>query len=165
MRRSSALAAVILAAATSSGCGDHEFHPPSEEERLSVADSLYSPAAFDTLTWASDQERIQAGNLVYADECRRCHGPVGRGHTDYAVERDLEVPSLVEPEWELARDLAEIRRRVFTGHIGGMPAWGVAQLTPRQVDAVAFYIINQLRPEVLSDSTHAPAPLETDSGG
>lgn len=155
MRRLAVIAAAVAIAAAS-GCQEHEFHPPPEEEQLSLADSLYSPVAFDSLTWISPQERLQAGNLVFADECRRCHGAVGRGDTDYAEENDLDVPSLVEPEWQLAGDLQGIRRRVYTGHVGGMPAWGVERLTPRQIDAVAYYILEQLRPEMLADTTTLP---------
>lgn len=145
--------ALIIAAAA---CGEHEFHPPSEEERFAEADSLFSPAAFDTVTWASDSARVDAGNLAYADHCRRCHGPLGQGETAYAEQNDLQVPSLVEPDWALADDLAAVRRRIFTGHPGGMRPWGIGRLTPRQIDAAAHYILEQLRPEVLADTT-APA--------
>lgn len=158
MRRAVATAAALFLVATAGACGEHEFHPPSEEEQLSLADSLYSPTAFDTLTWSSDQERLEAGNLVFADKCRRCHGVVGRGQSEYAEEHELDVPSLVEPDWELAQDLPAVRRRIFRGHLGGMPAWGVERLTPRQIDAVAHYILEQLRPEILSDTTAAQPP-------
>lgn len=153
MRGVPSFLAVALIMAAGSACQEHEFRPPSEEERLSLADSIYSPALFDSISWSSDEERIQAGNLVYADECRRCHGAVGRGDTDYAEGQQLSVPSLVEPEWEFASDLPAARRRIFTGHQGGMPSWGMARrLSPRQIDAAAFYILEQLRPEILSDS-------------
>lgn len=138
-------------------CSDHEFHPPSEEEREAQADSIYSSALFDTVSWSSDSARIQAGNLVFANECRRCHGPLGRGDTDYARENELDVPSLVAPDWALAGQIDTVRHRVFVGHGEGMPNWGVGRLTPRDIDAAAFYILEQLRPEVLSDTTELPA--------
>ena len=136
------------------GCGDHEFHPPSEEERTARADSAYSPALFDSIAWRSDSLRIQTGNLVFADECRRCHGPLGRGDTDYARENQLDVPSLVEPDWAYGR-IDSVRHQIFVGH-GEMPNWGVGRLTPRQIDAAAAYILEQLRPEVLGDSVNSP---------
>ncbi|NIP83155.1 MAG: hypothetical protein GWM90_29560 [Gemmatimonadetes bacterium] len=152
-RRGRLAAALSLALASiATACGDHEFHPPAEEEQVARADSLYSSALFDSLTWASAEERTQAGNLVFADECRRCHGPLGRGDTDYAAEHELDVPSLVEPDWEYDGDLPGTRRVIYTGHLGGMPDWGPDRLTPRQIDAAAFYILEQLRPEVLTDS-------------
>jgi hypothetical protein len=32
-----------------------------------------------------------------------------------------------------------------------MPTWGVAGITPREIDAVAFYILERLRPEMLGE--------------
>lgn len=128
---------------------DKGYQPPAESLRLELADSLYSPALFDTIQWPSDQERITAGNLVYADYCRRCHGTVGEGGVVQAAGNTLEVPSLVQEQWLFEGDMSEVRRRVFAGHTGGMPSWGLTRLTPRQIDAVAFYILEQLRPEML----------------
>lgn len=153
-------ALTLVLGVTAVGCSDHEFHPPSEEEREAQADSVYSAAIFDTLTWASDSARIQTGNLVFADECRRCHGPLGRGETDYARDNELEVPSLVSEGWALEGQIDTIRHRIFVGHGPGMPNWGMGRLTPRQIDAAAFYILEQLRPEVLSDTTAPTGPLD-----
>lgn len=152
--RAAALAVGVFAAVAA--CDSHEFHPPDRTQRVAEADSLYSSEAFDTITWSSEAVRIQAGNLVYADECRRCHGPLGRGDGDYARSQELDVPSLVDPEWEYGDDLDPVRRRIFTGHPEGMPTWGIAGLTPRQIDAAAFYIVRQLREEV-TPSTRLPA--------
>lgn len=146
---------LLLLATTGLACGEHEFHPPDEEERVAEADSAYSPALFDTVAWADDRSRIDRGNLVFADHCRRCHGALGRGDTEYARENDLVVPSLVDTDWPFAGDVEAVRRRIFTGHTGGMRTWGIGRLTPRQIDAAAFYIIEQLRPEVLRTT---PAP-------
>lgn len=149
-------AALLALAAALVGCQDHEFHPPDREARVAEADSLFSPAAFDSLTWASDSVRTSAGNLVYADECRRCHGPLGRGDTEYAETQELEVPSLVREDWELGQDMEAVRQRIFSGHPEGMPSWGVGKLSPRQIDAVAFYIVEQLRPEVIGGDRTLP---------
>ncbi len=130
------------------GCEEHEFHPPDRAEHVASADSVYAAAEFDSIAWSSEADRITAGNLVYADECRRCHGPLGQGGTEYAEFRDLEVPSLVDPDWAYGEDLDAVRRRIFTGHPDGMPTWGVGRLTARQVDAVAYYLVAQLRTEV-----------------
>ncbi|MFO7893256.1 MAG: c-type cytochrome [Longimicrobiales bacterium] len=143
-----------------SGCSDHEFHPPSQEERTTRADSLYTPALFDSIIWSSDSARVQTGNLIYADECRRCHGPLGRGETEYARENELTVPSLVEPDWVHAGSVDTLRRQIFVGHPGGMPNWGVGRLAPRQIDAAAAYILEQLRPEVMGDTTRVPSLLD-----
>ena len=136
-------------------CSDHEFHPPDEESRSAQADTLYSPVAFDTLTWSSDSARIATGNLVFADECRRCHGPVGRGDTDYARENELDVPSLVEEDWAYAGSIDSVRHAIFVGH-GEMPEWGIGRLSTREIDAVATYLLRQLRPEMLRDRVEIP---------
>jgi mono/diheme cytochrome c family protein len=144
-----ALAGTALLAA----CEKHEFEPPSREGQVAQADSSYSPALFDSITWASDTARAAEGNNVFATHCRKCHGPLGKGATEYAAERDLDVPSLVEPDWEFSDDLEGARHRIFTGHPAGMPTWGVAGITPREIDAVAYYVIRQLRPEVMDSAS------------
>lgn len=143
-----AAAVAVAAVVATTACDSHGYDPPDRAARVAEADSLYSSEAFDTISWSSESARIQAGNLVYADECRRCHGTLGRGDGDYARAEELDVPSLVDPEWEYGEDLEPVRRRIFTGHPEGMPTWGIAGLTPRQIDAAAFYIVRQLREEV-----------------
>jgi mono/diheme cytochrome c family protein len=130
-------------------CEGHEFHPPDRAAQVATADSAYAALNFDSVTWASDSARIQGGNEVYAANCRTCHGTLGRGQTDYAAQRDLEPPSLVRADWPAGDSLAHVRRRVYTGHAAGMPTFGVARLSPREIDAVAHYIVEGLRPEVL----------------
>lgn len=148
MRRPVRAACAFAAMALMAACDSHEFHPPDRAERIAEADSLYSAEAFDTITWTSEGVRVQAGNLVFADHCRRCHGPLGRGDTEYARSQELDVPSLVDPDWPYGDDIDAVRRRIFTGHEAGMPTWGIAGLTPRQIDAAAYYIVHQLRVEI-----------------
>lgn len=149
-----ALCSVLL---TLSGCGDEGNHAEQGEGPGAVqtarADSIYSPETFDTVTWASDSLRLLRGNEIYASECRRCHGYLGRGNTEYTDDRDLAVPSLVTPDWEYGRDLRGALRQIFVGHGDGMPSWGLGRLTPRQIQAATYYVLYQLRPEVLGDST------------
>lgn len=130
-------------------CG-HEFKPPDRGERVRAAEVQYSEELFDSVTWASQEARVQEGNAVYAEDCRRCHGHVGRGVTDYATERRLDVPSLVEADWRLA-DLGALRREIYVGHETGMPIFGRGGLSLWQMDAVAAYILDVLRPEILGD--------------
>ena len=166
MHRPRFLALSVLALGAAAGCSDHEFHPPAEEDRVAEAEAQYDAARFDTLTWASDSVRLEAGNLVYATECRRCHGPLGQGDTDYVRRNDLEIPSLVEPDWEFADDLEGVHRRIFVGHVGGMPNWGVGKLSERQIDAVSYYLLEQLRPEVAGQDGDAEVPdSATDEAG
>lgn len=143
-----ALAALVAMSACQP---EHEFEPPDREERVQAADSLYSAALFDTVAWESEDARALDGNLVFSARCRQCHGPMGGGETEYAAERELEIPSLVDPGWAYEGDLDAVRRRIFTGHSEGMPTWGVAGISPREIDAAAFYILERLRPEVLGE--------------
>jgi mono/diheme cytochrome c family protein len=130
------------------GCGDHKFDPPDPAVRVERAEAAFSTAMFDTISWGSDDAELTEGNTIYAEQCRRCHGPLGLGATDYALERNLRVPSLVAPNWPLAQP-DSLRRRIFVGHASGMPVFGDGELTPRQIDAAAAYILRTLRPDVL----------------
>ena len=139
---------VVLAVAFSvtAACDKHEFHPPERAAQVSAADSMLAAAVFDTITFASDSARTFEGNNVYAAHCRDCHGFRGEGSTDYGREHDIYPPSLVREDWPFA-DVAAVRARIFTGHTS-MPTWGVAGITPREIDAVAFYVAEVLRREL-----------------
>jgi mono/diheme cytochrome c family protein len=127
------------------GCEKPEFAPPDRAERVTEADALFDAAMFDTIQWASDELRLAHGNEVYLVHCRRCHGPFGTGDTPYARDQRLNVPSLIEPDWPFADDFDAVRRRVFTGHPAGMPTLGVSAVSPRDIDAVAYYVMYRLR--------------------
>ncbi len=70
-------------------------------------------------------------------------------------KHELEPPSTeervanAEEGWELDGDLEGARHRMFVGHAAGMPTWGVAGISLREIDAVAHYVLDVLRPEVL----------------
>lgn len=147
----SARAATLALLAMACG-GEHEFDPPDRSMQVARADSILQAVSFDTIAWESESARLFAGNELYAAECRQCHGYLGRGETDYARERDLDVPSLVEAGWAYAEAPDSVRHRIFVGHMEGMPSWGVGRLSPRDIDAVTYYILEQLRPEVLGDA-------------
>lgn len=128
-------------------CG-HEFEPPDRGERIRQAELSYAPSLFDSVTWGADENRDVLGNEIYAEKCRRCHGPLGRGETDYGRERNLTIPSLVEPQWAYA-SMDSLHKTIYVGHEEGMPVFGDGGITPREIDAVASYILNVLRPDVL----------------
>jgi len=144
-RRAHALA-LAAACAGIAGCG-HDFEPPDRRVRVEHADAAYTTALFDSITWSGPDERSQVGNTVYAERCRRCHGPLGRGGTEYDRVRGLEVPSLVEPDWDLD-EVDDLRHKLFIGHESGMPVFGEGLLSPREIDATAAYILLTLRPEL-----------------
>lgn len=140
--------ALLAVVGITAACADHDFEPPDRAERVGRATSAFSVAMFDTVAWDEEDAQMTEGNAIYSEECRRCHGPLGRGTTDYARERNLTVPSLVAPEWPLAQ-VDSLRRKIFIGHESGMPVFGDGDLTPRQIDATAAYILRSLRPDVL----------------
>jgi mono/diheme cytochrome c family protein len=146
----SVASALALCASIVLGACHQEFEAPDRAARVARADALFATAAFDTVEWSADSAPVSEGNLVYTEECRRCHGTLGGGTTDYARERDLEVPSLVERGWPLAQ-VDSLRRKIYIGHESGMPIFGDADLSLRQIDAAAAYILLTLRPEVLEE--------------
>ena len=132
-----------------SACTEHHFEPPDREAQVAEASLQFNMALFDSIDWDSEEVQARDGNVVYASYCRNCHGPLGQGGTEYAIGQGLDVPSLVEPDWRYAESRESVLRRIYTGHADGMPTWGVAGITPREIDAVTFYLLNVLRPEVL----------------
>jgi mono/diheme cytochrome c family protein len=144
-----ALAAVVLAG----GCEKKEFPPPDRAAQVAEAEAEFAAALFDTIGWESEETRLRTGNESFAVHCRSCHGSLGRGTTPYARSRNLDVPSLVDADWEMMDDVPAVRRRIFTGHPGGMPTWGIGGISPREIDAVAYYIVERLRGDVVEGTT------------
>jgi mono/diheme cytochrome c family protein len=148
IKRPGFIAALAAALVAVGACEQKHFQPPNKAAQVAQAQMLYSSRLFDSITWVSDSARSFQGNVVYADKCRRCHGPVGEAGTEYAKDRGLHVPSLVRPDWAY-ESMDSLRKMVFTGHTGGMPIYGVAGIDPREIDAVAYYVLYTLRPDVL----------------
>ena len=139
---------LLIGAVALVGCEKHEFHPPDREAQVADAAGDFSLETYDSVTWASDSIRGLEGDVVWSSQCRNCHGPLGRGETAYAERQSLRVPSLVEPDWRYAGQRDSVLQRIHAGHAEGMPTWSVAGISPREIDAVAFYILEVLRPEV-----------------
>ncbi|MCA9764517.1 MAG: cytochrome c [Gemmatimonadetes bacterium] len=146
-RRVGGLAAVVVAGLAAAACG-HEFEPPDRQARVDSLAARFSLAMFDSIAWESENLRETAGNLVFAERCVRCHGPLGRGDTDYARARGVAVPSLVQADWPLAA-IDSLRRTIYVGHEEGMPIYGDGAVTLRDIDAVSAYVLEVLRPDVL----------------
>ncbi len=62
------------------------------------------------------------------------------------MQFELEVPSFEAPDWSYRGDVEGIRHRVFVGHEGAMPNWGLHGLKYRDVDAVAAHIAASFGP-------------------
>lgn len=108
------------------------------------AAARFDEAAYDTVTWRSAYARGERGRTVYDHSCAKCHGLDGTGGGFYAVEHDLETGSLVRSGWLYDGNVPALRQRIFTGHGQGMPPWGLTELSPRDVDAVAYFVDERL---------------------
>ncbi len=154
----------MAAAFAVAACGHHEFEPPDREAKVREAAASFTPATFDTIAWDSAEACHVLGNLIYVEHCRTCHGPLGQGGTDYAVTQGLEVPSLTRPGWRLA-DPDSLHRVISVGHAAGMPVFGIHDLTPREIDAVAGYVLHVLRPDVLDPDAQGSGSQLPQEGG
>ncbi len=135
-------------------CGEQETEAEREArmaaaraDSMEMADSLYDPSAYDTLTWESPEARLERGGVVWRASCSRCHGSEGEGGGPMAEQMGIEVPSFMTPDWEYAGDIEAIRHRIFVGHEGMMPNWGLHGLKYRDVDAVAAFIDDEIGTE------------------
>ena len=141
------IAMPLAVALAFSGCAPGE---PAEDEAAAdtagasfvEAQTAYDPAAFDTITWETPEAALERGEVVYRFSCLRCHGERGLGDSGFVRGGDtLRPPSFREPDWHLADNKDGIREQVFIGTMEGMPHWGLAGLGPKDIDAVATYIL------------------------
>jgi len=135
------LAAALLFAA----CGGGELAEDTRQaapDSMALADSLFDPSIFDTIEWETRERALARGQVVYRFSCLKCHGARGLGDAGFVLRGDtLRPPSFREPTWQFAGDKEGIRRQVFVGTEEGMPHWGLVGLGPRDLDAVAIYIL------------------------
>ncbi len=149
------VAAAVSVALAACGPSDEELargeEASQEALRLARADSVaaadarFDPAAFDTIAWSSVEERLERGEVVWRFSCKKCHGETGLGDGQLAQVEELDMPVVVEEEWDYAGDIPAIRHRIFVGHESEMPSWGLYGLKYRDIDAVSFYIEHGLR--------------------
>jgi mono/diheme cytochrome c family protein len=145
-----ALPIMVVAGLTACGGGSEEddaaLKAQAKADSLAMAEALYDVAVFDTVSWESDAARLERGALVYRSSCGKCHGSRGGGNGEVAMEFGLEVPSFESPDWAYRGDIEGLRHRIFVGHEGAMPNWGLHGLKYRDVDAVAAHIAETISP-------------------
>lgn len=133
--------AVMTATAVVVGC---ENEP--RNENLPLPDRTISAATFDTVVWTDSAAARARGKDVYAWVCARCHGVAGRGDGGEVLAGDtLHPPSFQDPNWRFANDARGLWNRIHLGNNRGMPHWGEQGLQPRDIVAVASYILHDLR--------------------
>jgi len=118
----------------------------AQADSVMLAESMYDPAAFDTIAWPTHQDKLDRGSVVWGVSCSKCHGRTGAGDGRFVMNGDtLMPPSFLAEEWQFAEDVDGLRKQVFTGTAEGMPHWGFYGLKFRDIDAVAVYIQERLR--------------------
>ncbi|MGD2067652.1 MAG: cytochrome c [Gemmatimonadota bacterium] len=139
---------LMVAVATACTGGDQdgtEAEIPAVDSTAMAAEA-FDPAGFDTVSWESSEAAIARGGVVYSYSCARCHGLKGFGDGGFVRNGEvLTPPSFHQANWEYADDPAALREMIFTGGENGMPHWGLEGLKYRDVDAVARYILENLR--------------------
>ena len=121
---------------------------PNAADTVAVAEATFNPAVFDTVKWASDSLRLARGADVFKWGCAECHGPQGYGDGGKVTESGdtLRPPNFHDASWRLAGDTDAVRRKVYAGNTRGMPHWGLRRMEPRDIDAVAAYVLTVLHP-------------------
>jgi mono/diheme cytochrome c family protein len=133
--------AAIGVIAVLAGCEPEEEATPQQMNETAVAERQYDPAAYDTVTWASDSAAIARGADIFKWVCAECHGEQGRGDGGRVIDGDtIRPPSFHQTDWPYADDPDALHRKVFVGNTLGMPHWGMRQMRPRDIVAVEKYI-------------------------
>lgn len=81
----------------------------------------------------ADAARVEAGSVLFADNCASCHGDDGKGG------REVGAPNLTDAVWLYGGDYATLVESVSQARFGVMPAWS-PRLTPAEIAAVATYV-------------------------
>jgi cytochrome c oxidase cbb3-type subunit 3 len=82
---------------------------------------------------AADMSLVEAGAVVFEDNCSSCHMEDGTG------DRFQGAPNLTDAIWLFGEDKDTITEIVSEGPYGVMPAWS-GKLTDSQINAVSAYV-------------------------
>ena len=82
---------------------------------------------------ANDASQVEAGSVIYADNCASCHMEDGTG------DREQGAPNLADAIWLFGGDYEDIKHTVTYSRFGVMPAWNT-RLTEAQIRAVTAYV-------------------------
>lgn len=80
-----------------------------------------------------DGTQVDAGAVVYEDNCSACHMEDGTG------DREQGAPNLTDAIWLFGGDYDTIAKTVTDSRFGVMPAWS-GRLTEAQIRAVTTYV-------------------------
>ncbi|UWQ78574.1 cytochrome-c oxidase, cbb3-type subunit III [Leisingera sp. S132] len=80
-----------------------------------------------------DASKVEAGSVVFADNCASCHMEDGTG------DRAQGAPNLADAIWLYGGDYATLTETVSNSRYGVMPAWNT-RLTEAEIRAVSSYV-------------------------
>ncbi|MBY6058462.1 cytochrome-c oxidase, cbb3-type subunit III [Leisingera daeponensis] len=80
-----------------------------------------------------DASKVDAGSVVFADNCASCHMEDGTG------DRAQGAPNLADAIWLYGGDYGTLTETVTNSRYGVMPAWNT-RLTEAQIRAVSAYV-------------------------
>ncbi|NJD18630.1 MAG: hypothetical protein FIA95_05015 [Gemmatimonadetes bacterium] len=153
----------FLALAWLAACAK-EAPPPAEEaantghaDSVAMAAQQFDATVFDTVAWNTPDERLSRGGLVFRVSCNKCHGVMGNGDGDLVADgKSAKPPSFLAADWKYAQDPIGLRKLIFSGSAQSMPYWGLVGMKYRDLDAVAFYITDYLRPTFIEQAGTPP---------
>ncbi|MDT5296652.1 MAG: cytochrome c6 [Acidobacteriota bacterium] len=79
---------------------------------------------------------VERGRAVYSNNCARCHGGDGRGHT--SMGEMVEAPDLTDAAWQARRSTSRMLSSVANGR-GGMPSFR-KKLSKQEMAAAVAYV-------------------------
>lgn len=82
---------------------------------------------------ANDPAQVEAGAVLFAENCAACHGEEGLGDVTQGA------PNLADAIWLYGGDYATLLETVTNSRFGIMPAWQ-GRLSEAEVRAVALYV-------------------------
>lgn len=82
---------------------------------------------------AKDPSQVEAGQVVFEDNCTSCHGEDAKGM------RELGAPNLVDAIWLYGDGYDNIYETIYNGRAGVMPNWDT-RLSEAEIRAVATYV-------------------------
>ena len=82
---------------------------------------------------AQDATLVEAGAVVYEENCAACHGDEGKGDIDQGA------PNLADAIWLYGDSYDAIRESVYYARYGAMPAWN-PRLSEAEIRAVSTFV-------------------------
>ncbi|MEY4589311.1 MAG: cytochrome c oxidase, cbb3-type, subunit [Pseudomonadota bacterium] len=110
----------------------NELHADQEAGKTAYASSYDRYKTMSIPELAKNEEAMQMGFRLFANNCSVCHGADGGGNYGF--------PNLTDADWLHGGSAEKILETITKGRIAAMPAWGSA-LGEEKVIQVAEYVL------------------------